>query len=487
MICLEGTGAISHVSVHNKPDIFNEPCVFAAVCVKGQPNVARVIEGPVPGWKLFGQPNTGNGAGGKTYGLPRFAEAEFTARFPFATITLADRKLPLAVEITGWSPFEPGDADNSSLPVAGLEYRFTNTGKTRVDAVFSFNARNFMATGAGQAVRPAPGGFILWGAGSQEKPWEEGAFLAAVTDPSVKVNHAWFRGGWFDPLTMAWKDVQDGACYDRPPISEGDPAPGASLFVPLQLAPGASRTVVLQLAWFSGRSDVRQGKDPQTADANKQGTPAATYQPWYTGAFANIEELAARWRRDYDRLRANAKRFCDCFYDTTLPPEVVEAVAANLTILKSPTVLRQADGRLWGWEGCRDAAGCCPGSCTHVWNYAHALARLFPELERSVREMQDFGPGFVAATGAVNFRGESNDFWAGDSQGGTALKCLREHQMSLDSRFLERNWPKIRKTVEFLMDERGNLYFIEVNARHDINGRSYSAFGGARYDAPLGN
>ena len=29
------------------------------------------------------------------------------------------------------------------------------------------------------------------------------------------------------------------------------------------------------------------------------------------------------------------------------------------------------------------------------------MARLFPELERSVREMQDFGPGFVEATGAV--------------------------------------------------------------------------------------
>jgi uncharacterized protein (DUF608 family) len=34
--------------------------------------------------------------------------------------------MPLEVEITGWSPFEPGDADNASLPVAALEYHFTN-------------------------------------------------------------------------------------------------------------------------------------------------------------------------------------------------------------------------------------------------------------------------------------------------------------------------------------------------------------------------
>ena len=27
MICLEGTGALSHVSLRNHPDVFNEPCV----------------------------------------------------------------------------------------------------------------------------------------------------------------------------------------------------------------------------------------------------------------------------------------------------------------------------------------------------------------------------------------------------------------------------------------------------------------------------
>ena len=66
-------------------------------------------------------------------------------------------------------------------------------------------------------------------------------------------------------------------------------------------------------------------------------------------------------------------------------------MAANLTILKSPTVLRQADGRLWAWEGCSDNAGCCPGSCTHVWNYAQAIPHLFPALERTLRETE-FGP-----------------------------------------------------------------------------------------------
>src|SRR5918994_1497843 len=44
MVCLEGTGALSHVSVRNQPDVFNAPLVFAALGVKDQPALARVLE-----------------------------------------------------------------------------------------------------------------------------------------------------------------------------------------------------------------------------------------------------------------------------------------------------------------------------------------------------------------------------------------------------------------------------------------------------------
>ena len=166
MICLEGSGALSHFSLRNRPEVFNEPCTFAAIAIKGPQKIARVLQGPVPGWKLFGAPGSGNGAGGTSFGLPRFRKAVFTARFPFAAVQLTDSQVPLEVELTAWSPFEPGDADSSSLPVAALEYRFTNQTAAAVEAVFSFSARNFTAVGANpQAVKAAAGGFILWGGG----------------------------------------------------------------------------------------------------------------------------------------------------------------------------------------------------------------------------------------------------------------------------------------------------------------------------------
>ncbi len=455
MICLEGTGALSHVSLRNRPDVFNEPCVFAAVCVKGEPNVARVLEGPVPTWKVFGPPNTGNGAGGKTYGLPRFASATFTTKFPFAIITLADKKVPLSVEITGWSPFEPGDADNSSLPVAGLEYRFRNSSRAAVEAVFSFNSRNFMSAAGGQGVRVVPKGIVLWGAGPKDRPWEEGAVSVTVTDADARVNGAWFRGGWWDPLTMAWKDVQDGACYDRPAVTQGDPSPGGTVFVPFTLAPGESKTIVVQVAWYVGRTDLRWGKDPEKPAAEQDA--AARYAPWYSGRFKDIDEVAAYWREKYDELRRRSMRFADCFYDSTLPPEVIEAVAANLTILKSPTVMRQTDGRLWSWEGCSDGAGCCAGSCTHVWNYAQALPHLFPSLERTLRETEfkvsQDERGHQAFRIALPIRPTQHDFHAAaDGQLGGIMKAFREWRISGDTEWLRGLWPSIKQSLNYCIE-----------------------------------
>ena len=126
MFCLEGTGAISHLSVRNHPEIYNEPACFAALAVKGIANGAKVLEGPVPTWKYFGPRGAGNGEAGATYGLPRFSHATFTAAFPFADIHLQDDDIPLQTRITGWSPFIPTDEDNSSLPVGALEYTFVN-------------------------------------------------------------------------------------------------------------------------------------------------------------------------------------------------------------------------------------------------------------------------------------------------------------------------------------------------------------------------
>jgi hypothetical protein len=182
--------------------------------------------------------------------LPRFQRASFTTRFPFATVTLSDDALPMSARITGWSPLVPGDADSSSLPVAALEHEFTNPTSGEIEAVFSFNTKNFLPLEDGdrRAVHAGGNGFTLWATGKAEEPWKEAWFSVSTPEAGALVNHAWFRGGWWDTLTMAWKDVESASVLARPLITDGAPSPGATLFVPIALAPGAKRTVVARLA-----------------------------------------------------------------------------------------------------------------------------------------------------------------------------------------------------------------------------------------------
>ena len=50
MICLEGTGVLSHFSLRHRPDFQRGLCVFSALhmSIGDEPGMARILEGPVP-------------------------------------------------------------------------------------------------------------------------------------------------------------------------------------------------------------------------------------------------------------------------------------------------------------------------------------------------------------------------------------------------------------------------------------------------------
>ena len=77
MICLEGTGAFSHVSVRGYMDFYHAPEMYAALHIKGETSVSKVMEGTVPTWKYFGPAGTGNGGRNTVYGLPHCGKAPF--------------------------------------------------------------------------------------------------------------------------------------------------------------------------------------------------------------------------------------------------------------------------------------------------------------------------------------------------------------------------------------------------------------------------
>ena len=494
MFCLEGTGTVAQMSVRHHADVFHEPGMFAALHLKGVENGSKVLEITPRNWKKFGRPNSGRGHGQTVLGLPHFNDGTFEARFPFAEIDLFDPDIPIEVHLTGWSPFIPTDQDNSGLPVGALEYTFTNHSSQDFEAVFSYNALNFMSlnTKAAKArILPMENGFIL----SQDsvpggkEPWVEGHFAIFTDDQRTVVNPCWYRSMWYDPLTFAWEDIRTGTLRSNPPgenphFVSKSPS-GASLFVPFKLPKGESHTVRVLMAWYVPSSGNHIGADAVTDndrgpcyDPDEYVGMPYYYRPWYASRFRNIHEVISYWKEQYEELRAKSALFRDAFYASTLPPEVIEAVAANLSILKSPTIMRQHDGRLWCWEGCNDTSGSCHGSCTHVWNYAQALPHLFPELERTLRETEfrvcQNGDGHQTFRSNLPIRPVRHDFYAAcDGQLGGILKAYRDWRISGDTEWIRELYPLIRSSIEYCIrtwdpDEKGvieephhNTYDIE--------------------------
>ena len=467
MFCIEGSGAISHMSIRHRPEVFHEPCMFAAIHVKGIENGSKLIEGQSPTWKRFGLGGSSNGLGETCWGLPRFRQTSFLARFPFAEIELKDKGLPLDVRLKGWSPFIPADENNSSLPVGAIEYTFRNTGSKEVEAIFSYNSRNFLRVNnrGKSSIGAIKNGFVLSQTGTEKEPHHQSDFAIFTDEPQTTVNHCWFRGGWWDPLTVCWNDISTGNIRPNEPV-ESD-APGASLFVPFKLQANETKTIRLYMAWYVPYSNLKIGDDAvQESDKPNPSaccsgsgnsccpSPNENYRPWYSSKFNNVSEIAAFWLKNCNDLKTRSQKFTDAFYASTLPDEILEAVSANLAIIKSPSVLRQYDGRLWGWEGCGDNWGCCHGTCTHVWNYAQAIPHLFPAMERTLRETEfcvsQNREGHQVFRAALPVRPVVHDFHsAADGQLGGIMKAYREWRISGDTDWIRGMFPNIRQSMDY--------------------------------------
>ena len=185
----------------------------------------------------------------------------------------------------------------------------------------------------------------------------------------------------------------------------------------------------------------------------------------YAAKFASAHAVALYVAANFERLAGQTRCWRDTWYDSTLPFWFLDRTFLNTSILATSTCYRFANGRFYGWEG----VGNCKGTCGHVYLYAQAAARLFPDLERDVRERVDFGLA-QQADGAVYFRGEFNKIPAVDAQSGYVLRALREHQMSADAEFLKRNWSKIKLATQWLIaKDANNDGLIESNQHNTLD------------------
>ena len=216
----------------------------------------------------------------------------------------------------------------------------------------------------------------------------------------------------------------------------------------LTLAPGATATVRFVVAWHFANL-------PSGLPGNRR-----EYFSRFTDAFAVADYVSA----NFTRLAGDTRLWVDTWKDSSLPYWLLDRALATSCTLATANCFLFSGGRFYGTEG----VNCCEGTCGHVWYYAQTIARLFPDIERGLRQNVDLNTAIaLQSDGSVKFRGEYNDDWAWDGQCGVVLRCYREHLGSADSTFLSTNWANIKKTLDFLIAEDGNNDGVSEARQHN--------------------
>ena len=453
MISLGGWGQLRDFEIFNRPSkgLMFQYTFFTLYAKQGEEQpVTRVLQGPVGG------AYTGQGHGVPRLdgaGLPHMRECKFTGEFPFARIDFSDPKMPLQVSLEAFNPFIPLNDKDSSLPAAIFLVHLTNATSDPVKATLFANLENKLGhPEPGKGVTEFREGESASGLMMTTKKYDPdssrfGSLALATRWPDLNVQTHWFRGGWFDALHKFWDEAsKDGELEENREPAEADDGRTdvGSIGLKVNLKPGEEVTLPVMITWYIPVFAKYWG-----------GGDNPIWKNYYASFLSDAFDVAEYIGANLDRLESETRLFKDSLFESTLPEPVLDAVSSQISILKTTTCLRLTDGTFYAFEGCHPGAGCCEGTCTHVWNYAQALPYLFPALERSIRDA-DYAYN-LTDEGHMTFRMPlplgtmaSGKFHpAGDGQMGGILKVYREWLMCGDDEWLRKLWPRVRMALEY--------------------------------------
>jgi non-lysosomal glucosylceramidase len=419
------------------------PFFALRAAAEGAAPFARVLEGSIPPDAYEG----GSGCPVPLHGLPRFRHAAFAVAYPLGQVALDEPGLPLTVRLEAFNPLIPCEPDRSGFPCAAARYVVRNTGAVPLDVSVCGTLVAPWEKGDGEPRQERQSAAGLQGVlfecegGDSSAPGFGTLALAALAEPDEQsMRTRWPSMGWGDVWLDFWSDFLSDGRLEEPGGTRA-PCPVGSLTVSRSVPAGGEMAFTFLIAWhYPNRMDWQGGE--------RVGN-------YYTTRDADAWAAAARMARELPALEADTLRFVRAFCDSPLPPVVKEAALFNLSTLRSQTCFRTEDGHFFGWEGCSDSAGCCSGSCTHVWNYETALPFLFGSLSRSMREVS-FLHG-ADERGLMHFRtqlplaAKATAFGkaAADGQTGAVMRLYLDWRLGGGDEWLRKLWPAAKRALEF--------------------------------------
>jgi uncharacterized protein (DUF608 family) len=358
-------------------------------------------------------------------------EVSFEATYPVATVRFSDRSVPVSIVLKAYSPFIPLDENDSALPATILSYSIENKSGSSASITF----KGWLENKAGLYSAVDAEYFRVNEAVKDQK-------FTGVTMRAQSHNWAdesfWHAPDFGNFCIASFNENTEVIASGTPSKKHIDEKHVGTVANKVVLQPGSSSQLNYVISWYFPNLTFDKLKDEGGRHYKKR--------------FKDSTEVVRYIHDNFDSLSKQTLLWADTWYkESTLPHWFLERTFLNTSILASTTCHWFESGRFYAWEG----IGSCPGTCNHVWQYAQAVGRIFPGLERDTRERVDLGIGFYD-DGHIGFRAEYDTQPAVDGQAGRILDIYREHQMSADDAFLRRNWPKTKKAVEFLLKQDTN-------------------------------
>lgn len=409
-----------------------------------------------------------------------FENITFRGEYPIGRVKYNDDNFPLAIELKSFSPFIPLDVKESALPLTIMSYSIKNKSKKTVKVEIAKWLENAVCPSLNEtswgnrknsiefeknriSIVSTAGNGDVKGTNGEKLSEQHGFGSMALTLLNTKEDA---KIALSVPINtkpeMLFSELIDSDTSKKEDLSPFDKTMIGSLGKEIELQPGESQTVEFCISWYFPDLNQQNHKTDQLLAIKG----IEQLKLHYYDRFSSAGEVAAYLQNNYKYLVETTCNWNKTWYESTLPFWLLDRSFISIDCLATNTFLWFNNGRFYGWEGVE----CCPGTCQHVWHYTQTMARIFPEIERYLRQEIDYGSSFKE-DGGMGHRDETAGNYgktvAHDGHCGTIMRVYREHKMSVDKHFLRANYEKIKKSVQFMINEDKDRDGILEGGQHN--------------------